>query len=171
MRENSSNFTAQDVPRFMGELAVAESRNLAARLRRASERMNELAARVPDEPRGDGEWNAKEILAHVVVLSHAYGIFSYMIATGRLPELNLGDVISQRDAEGDKYMAMTAAECAAEATKQHQRTLKFLESATPEQLQRQCRVEDGVVTAESIIRLPLVVHLEEHLAEMEKALA
>jgi len=171
MRENSNSFTADDLPRFLNEIFEIETRNIADRLRRASQRMNELAARVPDEPRGAGQWNAKEILAHIAVLSRAYGVFSYMIANGKLTELNFGDVISQRDVEGDKYMAMTTAEVAAEATRQHERTLKFLYGATPEQLLRECRVESGTITAEYVVRLPLVVHLEEHVAELEKALA
>jgi len=171
MRENSNRFTADDLPRFLSEIFDHETRNTADRLRRASQRMNELVARVPEEPRGDGEWNAKEVLAHIAVLSHAYGVFSYMIANGKLSELNFADVISQRDVEGDKYMAMTAAEIAAEATRQHQRTLKFLAGASAEQLLRECRVESGTITAEYVVRLPLVVHLEQHVAELEKALA
>ncbi|GAC1334669.1 MAG: hypothetical protein NVSMB17_16630 [Candidatus Dormibacteria bacterium] len=171
MRENSNTFTSQDLSRFLNEIFDIETRNLADRLRRASERMNELAAEVSDEPRGDGEWNAKEILAHIAVLSRAYGVFSYMIATGRLTELNFGEVISQRDLEGDKYMAMSAAEVAATATEQHQRTLKFLERATPEQMLRECKVETGSITAEYVVRLPLVVHLEQHVLELEKVLA
>ena len=171
MRENSNSFTSADLPRFLDEIFAIETRNVADRLRRASVRMNELAPGVRDEPRGEAEWNAKEVLAHIAVLSRAYGVFSYMIATGRLTELNFGDVISQRDVEGDKYMAMTAAEIAAEATKQHERTLKFLERATSEQLLRECRVESGTITAEYVVRLPLVVHLEQHIADLEKALA
>ena len=171
MRENSNSFTSADLPRFLDEILEIETRNVANRLRRASARMNELAPGVPDEPRGEGEWNAKEILAHIAVLSRAYGVFSYMIGTGRLTELNFGDVIGQRDVEGDKYMAMSSADIAAEATRQHERTLKFLAGATTEQLLRECRVESGTITAEYVVRLPLVVHLEQHLAELEKALA
>ena len=171
MRENSNNFTSADLPRFLDEIFDIETRNTADRLRRASERMNQLAARVPDQPRGDAEWNAKEVLAHIAVLSRAYGVFSYMIANGKLTELNFGDVIAQRDVEGDKYMAMTPAEIAAEATTAHQRTLKFLDGATAEQLLRECKVESGAITAEYVVRLPLVVHLEQHVAELEKALA
>jgi hypothetical protein len=170
MRENSNSFTSADLPRFLDEMFEIESRNTAGRLRRASQRMNELARRVPDEPRGEGDWNAKEVLAHIAVLSRAYGVFSYLIATGRLTELNFGDVISQRDVEGDRYMAMSVAEIAADATSQHQRTLKFLETATTEQMLRECSVENGTITADYVVRLPLVVHLEAHVADLEKAL-
>ncbi|MFN2465433.1 MAG: DinB family protein [Candidatus Dormibacteria bacterium] len=170
-REDSSSFTAADVPRFFDEIFEFEMRQVAARLRAASARLRALAPRVPDEPRSEADWNAKEVLAHIAVLSRAYGVFGYMIATGRLTDIPLGDVINQRDREGDKYMAMRAEEIAAEAVKQHQRTLKFLDSATVEQLRRECRVEGGAVSAEHIIRLPLLAHLEQHLQQLEHALS
>ncbi|MEA2683811.1 MAG: hypothetical protein QOK05_2139 [Chloroflexota bacterium] len=170
MRENSATFTAADIPRFFEEVFDWEMQVTANRLRRASARLQELAPRVSDTPRGDSEWNAKEVLAHIAVLSRAYGVFSYMIANGRLTELPFGDVINQRDTEGDKFMAMPAAEIAAEAVKQHDRTLKFLAGATAEELHRECQVERGTVSAEYIVRLPLVAHLEQHLDQLEKAL-
>lgn len=171
MRETSSDFTANDLPRFFDEIFEWDVRHTRERLRVASEKMNHLAARIDEAPRGTGEWNAKEILAHIAVLSKAYGVFSYFIANGRLTDLELGDVINQRDAEGDKYMAMSCAEIAAEATKQHQRTLKFLDSASTEDLRRECRVERGTITAEYVVRLPLVAHLEQHVVQLEEALA
>lgn len=170
MREHSSTFTAEDIPRFFDEIFEWDMHHTADRLRRASARVQELAARVPETPRADAAWNAKEVLAHIAVLSRAYGAFSYMIAAGRVTEVTMGEVINQRDVEGDKYMAMPASEIAAEAVRQHQRTLKFLETATPEQLRRECRVEGGSMTAEYVVRLPLVAHLEEHVEQMEQAL-
>lgn len=170
IRENSSAFGADDIPRFFDEIFEWDVRHTRDRLRQASQRMNELAARIPETPRGDGEWNAKEILAHIAVLSKAYGVFSYFIASGRLTDLTLGDVINQRDAEGDKYMAMSAQEIAAAATGEHERTLKFLDGASLEDLRRECRVERGTITAEYVVRLPLVAHLEQHIEQLEKAL-
>ena len=171
MRESSAAFTSADIPRFFDEIFAWEVRHTRERLARASARMNELAARVPEASRGGEEWNAKEILAHIAVLSKAYGVFAYFIASGRLTELALGDVINQRDAEGDKYMAMSCAEIAAEATGQHQKTLKFLDGASLDDLRRECRVERGTITAEYVVRLPLVAHLEQHVDQLEKALA
>lgn len=171
MRETSNDFTADDLPRFFDEIFEWDVRHTRERLRVASERMNQLVAAIPDVPRGEGEWNGKEILAHIAVLSRAYGVFSYFIASGRLTDLELGDVINQRDSEGDKYMAMSCVEIAAEATRQHKRTLKFLDGASTEDLRRECRVERGTITAEYVVRLPLVAHLEQHVAQLEQALA
>jgi hypothetical protein len=171
MREHSSTFTAADIPRFFDQIFDWEMHHTADRLRRASERVQELAARVPETSRSDAEWNAKEVLAHIAVLSRAYGIFSYMIATGRLTELLMAEVISQRDVEGDRLMALPASEIAAEAARQHQRTLGFLETATSEQLRNECKVEQGSMTAEYVLRLPLVAHLEEHVEQLQRALA
>ena len=171
MRESSNDFTAADLPRFFDEIFQSDVRHTRERLRVASERMNQLAVRVPEAPRTDGAWNAKEILAHIAVLSKAYGVFGYFIASGRLTDLTLGEVISQRDAEGDTYMAMSCLEIAAAATTEHQRTLKFLDGAAVEDLRRECRVERGTITAEYVVRLPLVAHIEQHIEQLEEALA
>ena len=171
MRESSNAFTAADLPRFFDEMVQWDVRHTRERLRAASERMNQLAAQVPETSRADGAWNAKEILAHIAVLSKAYGVFSYFIASGRLSDLALGDVINQRDAEGDKYMAMSCMEIAAAATTEHQRTLKFLDGAALDDLRRECRVEGGTITAEYVVRLPLVAHLEQHIEQLQEALA
>jgi hypothetical protein len=170
MKQESASFTSADVPRFFAQLSEIDIRQTADRLRAASRRMEELAAWIPDE-RGDGQtWNAKEVLAHVVVLSRAYGVFAYLVANRRIKELNLGDVINQRDVMGEEIAQMPVAEIVAEAKKQHERTLKFLATVTPEQYSTSIRTEFGELTVEGLIRLPLVVHLEDHLDQIEHLL-
>ncbi|MGB2939079.1 MAG: DinB family protein [Candidatus Dormiibacterota bacterium] len=170
MKQESAAFTSADVPRFFNQLAELDMGQTAERLEAASRRMEELAARIPDQ-RGDGEaWNAKEVLAHVAVLSRAYGVFAYMVAHGRIGDLNLGDVISQRDKVGEEMAQLPVPEILAEAKKQHDRTLKFLRSATIEQWQTTCKTEFGDLRVEGLIRLPLVVHLEDHLDQIERIL-
>jgi hypothetical protein len=171
MKQESADFTSADVPRFFGQLAELDIRQTAERLAAASRRMEALAAQIPDE-RGDGEtWNAKEVLAHVAVLSRAYGVFAYLVAHGRIGELNLGDIINQRDVVGEEMAQLSVAEIVAEAKKQHVRSLKFLSSATVEQWQTTCKTEFGELRVEGLIRLPLVVHLEDHLDQIERILA
>jgi hypothetical protein len=178
MKNESQAFTAADVPRFFDEIYLEDVRNTADRLRRASARMRELAARIPEQPAGGDEtsevarlaWTGRETLAHIAVLSRAYGVFAAMVAKGRLPELQLAGVISQRDTFGEAMAARPVAEIVEEAAGQHERTLAFLEGATVEQLRTECRTENGVVTPETLIRLPLVAHLEAHLRQLEEAL-
>lgn len=172
MKLESAAFTAADVPHFLDEIAVYDVRNTADRLRRGSERLAEFAARVPDEraPEGADGWNAKEILAHIAVLSRAYGVFAYMVAKGRISELMFESVISQRDVVGEEMASKPVAEIVAEAQRQHQRTLDFLSSATLEELRRPCKTEGGEITPEELIRIPLVAHLEQHLEQLEAAL-
>jgi len=71
---------------------------------------------------------------------------------------------------GEEMASRPVAEIAAEAAAQQQRTLRFLESATAEQLRRTCRVESGDVSAEYLLRVPLVAHLEQHLDQLEQML-
>jgi hypothetical protein len=170
MRNESQAFTAADVPRFLDEILMADVAHTADRLRAASARLVALAPRVPEEGGAGDGWNAKEVVAHIAVLSRAYGVFAAMIAKGRLPELRLADVITQRDAFGEAMAQRPVAEIVAEAVDQHRRTLDFLAGATIEQLRAECRTEEGVVTPESLIRLPLVAHLEQHLDQLEAAL-
>jgi hypothetical protein len=170
MKQESAGFTSADVPRFFDQLLDIDMRQTAARLEAASARMQALAARVPDERSTDGEWNAKEVLAHVAVLSRAYGVFAYMVAHGRLSEMDLGAIISQRDVVGEELASRTVPEIVAEAVKQHQRTLKFMASATPEQFKARVKTEHGEIPVEHLLRLPLLVHLEDHLDQIERLL-
>jgi hypothetical protein len=170
MREDSATFTADDLGRFFAEMVPWEITSMAERLKRASDRLLELGQRVAEEPPGTAGWNAKEVLAHIAVLSRAYGVFGYMVATGRLTDLPLEGVITQRDAEGAKYMQMPAADIVAEAVNQHQRTLKFLEGMTPEQFRRTVTTESGELSVDYILRMPLLAHLEQHLDQLQRAL-
>ena len=170
MKPESGSFTAADVPRFFGEIAAFDLRRTAQRLGAASARMQELALRVPEEGGGDTDWNAKEILAHIAVLSRAYGVFAYLVAAGRLPALELGPVITQRDVAGAEMLARPVAEIAAEAATQHRRTLKFMDGLRLEDALRTVQTENGAITAEHLLRLPLVAHLEQHLEQLEAAL-
>jgi len=172
MQTESAAFTAADLPRFFSEIQVFDTRNTAERLTRANARVHDLAGRIPDvAPTDSPEWNAKEVLAHIAVLSRAYGVFGYMVAKGKLPELPLEAVITQRDVVGAEMAAKPVAEIVDEIDRQNQRTLKFLAEATTEELRRTVKVEYGEVTAEYLIRLPLVSHFEQHLDQLEAALA
>jgi hypothetical protein len=93
-----------------------------------------------------------------------------MVAKGRLTDLNMEEVITQRDVLGAELAARPVAEILEEIDKQHQRTLNFISEATPEELLRTVKVEHGEVTAEYLLRLPLVAHLEQHVDQLEKAL-
>jgi hypothetical protein len=172
MQTESASFTAADLPRFFEEILVWDVRATADRLRRANARVHQLAARIPDgAPSDSAEWNAKEVLAHIVVLSRAYGVFGYMVAKGKLTELPLESVITQRDVVGAEMAARPVADIVAELDRQNQRTLEFLAGATPEELRRTVKVEYGEITAEHVIRVPLVSHFEQHLDQLEAALA
>jgi DinB superfamily len=171
MKPESQNFTSEDVPHFMDELLGREMGLVADRLRAASARMEALAPRIPDERSDDESWTAKEVLAHVFVLSRAYGAFAYMVARGRVPELSFGDVISQRDTLGDEIARLPVAEIVAKAREQHERTLKFMERATLADYKASVKTEHGDISVEGLLRLPLVAHLEDHLDQIERVLA
>jgi hypothetical protein len=170
MKPESKDFTSADVPRFFDQLLERDMKETAERLRAASRRMEDLAARIPDTRTDDETWTAKEVLAHVFVLSRAYGAFAYMVARGKVGELNIGDIISQRDVVGDEAAGWSVPEIVAQAKKQHERTLKFMDSATIDDYKRSVQTEQGVIYVESLLRRPLVVHLEDHLDQIERLL-
>ena len=93
-----------------------------------------------------------------------------MVAKGRLTDLPIGDVINQRDVVGEEMAQLSVAAIVAEARRQQERTLAFLERATPEQLRATCKTETGTISAEYLVRLPLVAHLEQHLDQLEETL-
>src|SRR3979409_2724411 len=102
MQTESAAFTAAALPHFFEEILVWDVKRTAERLRNAGARLHQLATRIADDsaPSSDG-WNAKEVLAHIAVLSRAYGVFGYMVATGRLTALPPGDGINKRSGRGD----------------------------------------------------------------------
>jgi hypothetical protein len=112
MEIESTTFGTVELELFLDQLVDRDRRALAARLERASERLGELAARVSDAgASGDDRWNAKEVLAHVAVLSKLYGVLGYRIGTGALRELDLlGQVHLRRRCDMGNGSSMTAEE-------------------------------------------------------------
>jgi hypothetical protein len=171
MQTESATFTAADLPHFFQEILVWDVKATAERLRNAGTRLHRLAEQIPDDsPESSDGWNAKEVLAHIAVLSRAYGVFGYLVAKGRLTELDMEGVITQRDVLGAEFAARPVAEILGEIDRQHQRTLNFLAEATPEELLRKVKMEHGEATADYLFRLPLVAHLEQHVDQLAKAL-
>ena len=53
----------------------------------------------------------------------------------------------------------------------HAHTVKTLRSTDPRDLRRSAELGDGItMTAEEVARLPLISHLEMHIAQLEKLL-
>jgi hypothetical protein len=172
MQPESQAFTADDMPGFTRELVLVEAEAIIRRIRQADARLRELAASVPEtEPAGDSQWNAKEVLAHIAVFSRGWGALGYLVASGRVQELKVADVINQRDTLGEEMVRKPVAEILQEIEAQHGKTIAFLERATVDQLLRSYKHEWGESTAEQIFRLPVTAHLEQHLDQLERALA
>lgn len=173
MEIESTSFGQAELERFLHELVDHDRQALAARLERASARLGELAARVPDgAPPGTGRWNAKEVLAHVATLSKFYGVLAYRIGTGAVTEFDLMEQVQLRDVVGEQMAQRPAAELVAMAQADHRRTAQWLRSADPAALLRRCATGDGSsLGAEEVIRLPLCSHVEQHLEQLEAALA
>ena len=172
MRVESTGFTGQDLERFLEELVERDREVLVQRLQRASARLAELAPRVPEEPPSDSPtWNAREVLAHVAVLSKFYGVTAYRIGRGELAELDLAGQVALRDVQGERLARLPAAELLAMAQADHRRTLDWLARASPPELRRRCDMGGGLsMSAEEVLRLPLCAHLEQHLEQLEAAL-
>src|SRR5438309_5597675 len=148
MKPESQAFTADDMPAFTRELVLVEAQAIIRRIRQADARLRELAASVPETgPSGQGEWNAKEVLAHIAVFSRGWGALGYLVASGRVKELKVADVISQRDTLGEEMVQRPVAEILQEIEAQHGKTITFLERATVEQLLRTYKQEFGESTA------------------------
>jgi hypothetical protein len=175
MKRESEGFDSKRLGGFLDELRDRDRVTLAERLERASARLAELAPRVGDPPEADGaspDWNAKEVLAHIAVLSKFYGVLAYRIGSGTLTELDFLGQVRQRDATAEGLLKLPAAAIAESARKEHRRTLAWLAGATPADLVRRCELGDErAMTAEEVLRLPLCAHLELHLDQLEQALA
>jgi DinB superfamily len=167
----SPAFTKADFEQFQAEIGDIEKRLLVSRLRAASGRMQELAAQVPDEPpTDDGEWNAKEVLAHIAVVSKGWGALAYLLAKGRMTEVEAVTLVTQRDPLAAELLPQSPVDIAREAATAQQRSIAYLETAPMEEFTAPVRWELGATTAEHIFRTILVGHLELHVSQLERML-
>lgn len=170
----STSFRAADIRRFRDEIEDRERHAQIERLERASARLADLVARMPERPAGAGgdgpDWTAHEVLAHIAVLSKFYGTLAYRVGTGALTELDLLAQLTQRDVAGEQAAARTAPELLELARADHRRTIDWLRSASLDDLRRTFDTGLGWhLSAADVVRLTLCAHLEQHLAQLEAA--
>lgn len=170
MKIESPGFTLSDVDAFLDEMQGHDRTVLADRLEKASARLARLGPRV-EAGHGDGEWSNHEVLAHVAVLSKFYGVLVHRISSGKMTELNLLENVNMRDVAGERMAQIEPAELLRMALADQARTLELLRTADPASLRRTAKLEDGrTMSAEEVVRLPLINHLEMHVDQLERAL-
>ncbi|HYM97602.1 MAG TPA: hypothetical protein VET26_09880 [Candidatus Sulfotelmatobacter sp.] len=170
MKIESTTFTLTDVEGFLDEFLDHDRKLLADRLEKASARLAALGPRI-ESRRGDGEWTAHEVLAHIAVLSKFYGVLVHKISSGQMTELNLLENVNVRDVAGDQMAQLEPSELLRMALADHRRTITTLRTAEVKALRRAARLENGtMLSAEDVARLPLVNHLELHVEQLEAAL-
>jgi hypothetical protein len=169
----SPAFTMEDIRAFMTSYRDRERNLLADRLQHISDRVAKLGPQVVDAANDDDpEWNAREILAHIAVVSKFYGILVHRIARGKLGDMNLLEAVNMRDATGRQSAELNPDELVSQTLGDHQRTIKTLRDSDVASLERSARIDDGTqMTAEEVARLPLITHLEMHVDQLEKILA
>lgn len=162
----------EDVRAFFDVYVDRERSMLAERLEQVSKRLSELGPRITDET-GDGdEWTAKEILAHIAVVSKFYGVLVHRIASGKITELGLLDNVNLRDVAAKQMSEMPVEELVRMARADQERTIHTLREAEPSSLRKSVRIDDGTqMSAEDVARLPLISHLETHLDQLKEKLA
>jgi hypothetical protein len=162
-----------DIQAFMASYRDRERTLLADRLQHISDRVAKLGPQVVDTVNDDDpEWNAREVLAHIAVVSRYYGILVHRIASGKLGDMNLLEAANLRDAAGRQTAELNPDELVSQTLADHQRTLKTLRESDVASLERTARMDDGnALTAEEVARLPLITHLEMHVEQLEKILA
>lgn len=173
MKIESTGFTAADLDHYRDELIDHERLVLADRLERASARLETLGLVVGEQPSGTGaEWNPREVLAHIAVLSKFYGMLAYKIGSGQMTELDLLGNVNLRDVLGEQLAHEPATTLVAMARRDHERTVRYLRSADAAAMRRECVVDGGrsVMRAEDIAREALIGHLELHVEQLERAL-
>ena len=179
MRIESPAFTEREMWSFLDEIVDFERRRLADRLEADSARLTKLVLGNPwdiPSPAGGGsgsgpEWNAHDILAHIVVLSKFYGVLVSRVGSGKLSELELLPQVKDRDVAGEQLSSLTPDQLLAFAQRDHQRTIAYLRSADAEAMRRRAVLYEGFsLSAEEIASMPLCAHLEIHLDQLERTL-
>lgn len=172
MKIESTGFTAADLAHYSDELADHERLVLAGRLEKASERLLELAPRIEGST-GEAEgWNAREVLAHISVLSKFYGMLTYKIGSGQMTELDLLGGVQLRDVLGEQLSKEDPTILVERAVADHRRTIEYLRSADAASMRRECVLDGGrtVMRAGDVAREALIGHLEMHVEQLAEAL-
>lgn len=171
MKIESPAFTLEDVQSFMDTYLDRERDILAERLQLASDRLAGLAPRVKAQAGGEAAWSAHELLAHIAVLSKFYGVLVYRISSGQLPNMDLLEAVHLRDTAGHQMSQLEPPDLLRMTVADHERTIKTLRTTEARDLRRSAELGDGItMTAEEVARLPLISHLELHIAELERLL-
>jgi hypothetical protein len=172
MKIESPSFTQSDLDSFFDEQVDRERVRLIDRLEAASGRLAALAPGIPRERSEGGAWTAHETLAHIAVLSKFYGVMFHRVASGQMTEFDLLGNVNLRDVAGDQMAAMSRDELMTAIAADHARTAKLLRAAEPAAMRRTASLTTGgSVTAEWIVRYPLINHLEQHVEQLERQLA
>ena len=171
MKLESLAFDQAQLDVFRRQLMEHDRELLVRRLEAAGARVAELAASVSEEAAASDGWNAREVLAHVAVLSKFYGVAAKQVAAGAWAEIDLLAFVNQRDVAGEATARLPVDEIAAMAAADNRRTVEFLRNAEVESLYRRASIGEGVSwSAEEIVRLALCAHLELHLEQLARAL-
>jgi hypothetical protein len=173
MKIESTGFTAADLEHYRDELTDHERMMLAGRLEKASERLLELAPRIGEATGAAEGWNAREVLAHIAVLSKFYGMLTYRIGSGQMTELDLLGGVQLRDVLGEQLSKEDPAILVERAVADHRRTVEYLRSADAAAMRRECVIDGGrtVMRADDVAREALIGHLELHVQQLAEALA
>jgi hypothetical protein len=171
MKIESTTFTQEDLQGSLDEMLDRERMLLADRLDRASERLSRIGPLIRAGG-GEDEWTDHEVLAHIAVLSKFYGVLVHKITSGQLDEVDLLGNTNLRDAAGEQMAQIEPGELLRMIQADHARTAKLLRTVEVGALRREVKTETGrMVTAEYLARFPLINHLEQHVAQLEKSLA
>jgi hypothetical protein len=179
VRIESPAFTEREMRSFLDEVVDYERRRLADRLEADSARLAELVLnnlRDIPSPSGGGsgwgpQWNAHDVLAHIVVLSKFYGVLTSGVGSGKLSELDLLPQVKARDVAGEQLSSLPPDQLLVFAQREHQRTIAYLRSADAEAMRRRAVLYEGFsMSAEEIASMPLCAHLEIHLDQLERTL-
>jgi DinB family protein len=176
LKIESPAFTAENVRAFVGELREHERDQLVARLEAAGKRLEALRPRLlalaEDDSAGSPAWTAREVLAHLALISKVYGVLAYQVAAGKAADFDLLGLVKQRDTAGAQAARQPVEEHLQAIAADQARTLAFLRAVSVEDLERvgTTGIEGLSMRAVDIVRLPLVNHVETHLDQLEAAL-
>jgi len=111
------------------------------------------------------------VLAHIAGLSKYYGVVVHRISSGQVTEVDLLGATNLRDATIDQMAQIEPSELLRMTLADHARTVKLLRTIDAASLRREAKDASGrAVSAELLARLPLINHLEEHVAQLERSL-
>lgn len=171
MKIESIEFTEADIDSFITDYFELERKQLIERLGSIIEETEALVSSIEGRSESaEEEWSATETLAHIAISARFFGWLVHEIATKKEVAADIVELLKLRDVAGVDAAQLPPDVLAKQVRENIERTIAFIEKVPYEDLRTTIEYVGRNMTAEDLLRIPYITHLEDHVDQIRKAL-